>query len=425
MTRHIYLNGMDHVAAGLETACRKTPGRRNHFVLALEWGAPVGETWLRSRLDALPDKVLRLLNGRRGRAWNLAPVWRCGWPRAVVLDEAAARDVATAVRNFADLPLPDGSGFTARRVNIAGDPRTVLLFKFSHRLFDGAGAELFLKALLTGDFGALDGPVGMPAAGLDGWRKKFAAGRRLNRALLAVSRRGKIRSMRCHDGKFAKCGMMLAECDLDMVRALALREAGPMMLAVYAIAMTARAVAGWSRSPFEEGGRLVLPVTVDCRKRGAAAVDVFFNQWGCLLFDWDVAAAHERAWWIGETRRQMGAGVGARLADDFREANLPMRILPERMMGNLGQRCFQGTAGSFMFSMLNAPPWPETIDDMRIENFRHCPAMPPSPGFGVFLNLFGNRLNLTLSYRQGVLSDEAAIPLIHAILSELSGGVKA
>ncbi len=416
-----YLNGMDHAAAGLAAACRHTPGRSNHFVLTLEFGGAVQPAWLRERLEALPEMVLRLLAGRTCRGINLAPWWRPGVPQPVPLDWQPAAD--DAWRRFADLPLPEHCALAVRGVT-SRDGRSIVFFKFSHRLFDGAGAERLLRLILTGAMPPVWAHPGMPSPALNDWTRQFQAGKRLNRLLRAIGSAGVILDRPATGTARSGGRMRLKTVTLAPVRNLSEREAGPFMFGCYAMALSARAVARWTENRrFNGGSRLVMPVSLDLRQRAAAEEAIFFNQWGILPLEWDVLAIHDRAWWIDATRRQVAAALATGVPGDFQLANLPMRILPERAIGWLGQHCFQRGAGTLMFSFLAQADLPEQFHGVDIVNFYHAPLMPPAPTCGLFLNCWRDRLNLVVCWREGGLEDDGEAEALLALVAEELTGV--
>ena len=167
------------------------------------------------------------------------------------------------------------------------------------------------------------------------------------------------------------------------------------------------------------GGMLVMPVSLDLRKRGARHPELFGNQWGMLPLAWRYDAMRDAADWIRAAKLQTAAALGSGLPGAFAKANLLMRILPERAMACLSQRCFQGRAGSLMFSLLAQSEIPEEALGCRVENFFHAPTMPPDPAFGLFLNCRQDRLNLTASWRDGAVPDEEMARLLDGLCRAL------
>ena len=416
-----YLNGMDHAAAGLGAVCRHTPGQSNHFILTLEFSGSVEQAWVRERLDGLPEMVLRMLSGRARRAWHLAPWWCPGNPEPVPLDWVDEPCGGGAWTKFADLPLPEHCALAVRGVTLP-ENRSMLLFKFSHRLFDGVGAEYLLKMILTGATPVSRAHPGMSTPELNDWRRQFQAGKRLNRALRSINAAGTIHS--CETAGTGRTGgrMLLKSIPLAPVAAAGEREAGPFMLGCYAMAMSARAAVRWMETHgLGDGVQLVMPVSLDLRKRATAHETIFFNQWGILPLAWNVSVEHDRAWWIRETQKQTAAALEAGLPADFQRANLPMRILPERAIGWIGQHCFRHGAGSLMFSFLAQSDLPERFHGVEIADFYHAPLMPPAPVCGLFLNCWRDRLNLVASWREGGLKEAEAEALLALAAAELTG----
>ena len=414
----IYLNGMDHVAAGLGSSCRFTPGRSNHFILVTELDRVPERGAVAALGRTLPHTVLAMLTGRARRGWDLAPYWTVGAAESVPFDtveRAAAREEILA--EFADLPLPPRRGLALRLAHGTG-VRAMLMWKFSHRLFDGVGAEQLVAAALSGRWPEWAAP-GMPDAALHHWGDKMRSGKMVNRALLAVKRAGKLMRLEVEPARRSGARFLLKSFDLAKVRANAEREAGAMMFGCFAMACAARTVAEFLLRRKVEPGILVMPVSLDLRKRGAARTALFFNHWGVLPLAWDVRTLSGRADWIRETKLRVAAMLADGLPGDFAAANLLARILPERWMAGLSQRCFHGRAGSFMFSLLAQSGVPECALGANIINFYHAPAMPPDPAFGLFLNCHGDKLNLSASWRDGAVARSDMAELAAALGSAL------
>lgn len=397
----IYLNGMDHAAAGLGAACRFTPGRSNHFILVTEFDHAPEPDAVAALCRSLPSPVAALFSGHSRRGWDLAPCWVPGEAAEIPCNTVDGPSREELLENFADLPLPPRRGLALRVGRLAGGG-ALLMWKFSHRLLDGAGAELIVAAALSGEWPEY-APPGMADSALHHWGDKMRSGKMVNRALLAVRRAGPLMHLAPPPMRRGGVRCFLHSFDLEQVRANAEREAGPLMLGCYTMAVTARTVAGFLLRRGVEPGILVMPVSLDLRKRGAARPELFFNRWGVLPLSWDVRTLHSRADWILRTKLQTAAMVGDGLPGDFAAAQLLTRILPVRTMAQLSQRCFHGRAGSFMFSLLAPSKIPERALGAAITDFYHLPAMPPDPAFGLFLNCRGGKLNLTASWRDGAL----------------------
>ena len=405
-----YLRGMDWVAAGLSASCAGTPGGGNDFLLSLDFDSPVVPEELREVLSVLPEPVLRLLNGRTGRCWNLAPCWRPGdvrLPELLVVPAGSDPDYET--RRFADTPMRSQLALLL----VPGEATSRLVVKFGHRLFDGGGAELVLRDLFAG---RVEAPSPR-SSGLERWRARMAVGRRVNRALIALSRTP---CCRTEFSGAAGAGALFAErrLPLAMVQRLAMEHCGPFMAGTMVAALVARAFDWWRRKHYPGNEAVLMPMSVD--RRIADRGGTFFNHWSCLPLLWQPGeTVPPRQWWIDAARKEIAAAMESGLPDDFAEVNDLMRILPERMMGKLALSGFGGGAGSLMFSFLSRSSLPERWGKHRIVGARHWPLMPPRPGVGIFCNAFGETLNVVLSCREGWSDGAGREELLRRIENEL------
>ncbi len=408
-----YANGFDWVAAGLNAACRRLPGGGNHFLLAFHFDRPVSAGELAELFGALPESVLGRLHGEWRRAWNLAPYWKSGQARNIEISELNG-----TLETFADQPLPPRAALTAAVSEKGGEWGVV--FKFSHLLFDGAGAELFCRALF-GDPTVLEVAVRESnGPSLNNWRRLIGAGGRLNRMTIAISRKkpSGIPAVEDAGGIRYQC----AELSAPALAAAADKLMGPFSLAALTAGAVARGVWRWGAIHPErwQDGRMVIPMSISRRSARDGDARIFFNYWSILPLWWD-ANGEERnlKWWAGEAKARMVEFQIARLPEDFETANLPMRILPPSLEGKLAVSRFDGGAGTVMFSLLPETQVPETWGARRILNVRHLPLMPARPGMGFFFTRCGDHLNLVLSSRRNLLDDTEAEELFAAVRREL------
>ncbi|WP_419647243.1 hypothetical protein, partial [Victivallis vadensis] len=233
-----YANGMDWVAAGLGAECAATPGGSNHFLLLLTPAGRAEPEAVRALLGSIPEAARALLHGRWVRAWHLAPYWKPGPPAPVAFSCVASSDWLRAARIYADEPLPPRAALAVRVIDGGGEWR--IAFKFSHRLFDGGGAELFLKALFTGDETLWSVFPGCKEPGLNRWRELFGSGTRVNRAVRALSAEP-ISELPNPEGESAGVRFRGEVLDAEQIKAKIGQHAGPFMFGTAAAALIARA----------------------------------------------------------------------------------------------------------------------------------------------------------------------------------------
>ena len=105
----------------------------------------------------------------------------------------------------------------------------------------------------------------------------------------------------------------------------------------------------------------------------------------------------------------MSEGTKSRLAKDFEQRMMLMRIRPVGVIATLSQRLVGGNFGSFAFSCVG-----ESACRARqflghpITNLLHIPRVSTPPGVGVFVNEFAGRMNITTASLSGLLTDSEA-----------------
>ncbi|MCX6984179.1 MAG: hypothetical protein NT118_05410 [Lentisphaerae bacterium] len=190
-----YFNGIDWIAAALNHQCRLTPAHGNNILIVLEFGAPFSSASKKRLLDAC-HSILPLLSGRIRRAWHLAPYWQPGNGSGVPFSENSVADDTGAdavIHAFANEPLPENTSVGIKLISINGGSR--LIFKFSHLLFDGRGAELFLKSIDEENLETMAMHPGLPNPDLRKWADKFQAGKIVHRKRLAILEQHKIAAL--------------------------------------------------------------------------------------------------------------------------------------------------------------------------------------------------------------------------------------
>jgi hypothetical protein len=402
-----YCNGIDWIAAALNYQCRLTPARGNNFLIVLELGdrfSPAGKARL---LDAC-QTMLPMLGGSIRRAWHLAPYWRQGDGPEVPFSESSATDgtsADSALHIFANEPLPKKTSIEIKLISCNGAER--LIFKFSHLLFDGRGAELLLKSIDEEDLETIAAHPGLPTPELDGWSDKFQAGKIVHRKRLAILRQHKIAALPSAQMTTMPAGFRIIQLDTATsadIRKKSDREAGPFMLGIYLASIVCLR--------FDQilnvrgvNGDIILPMSVDLRGFGIPANTVFFNQWSFSPLVAERDERRELADWIDKLKKQMMSNAAGSIPQSLRAASMLARVLPLPALALFAKNIFGGAAGSIMFSFMSGSSIASAFIETPLLNMYHLPLMPPHPGIGVFFNRFEDRINAVLSYRQGILSE--------------------
>jgi hypothetical protein len=403
-----YFNGVDWIAAALNFQCRFTPARGNNIIIVLELGAPFSAAKSKRLLDAC-HSILPLLSGTIRRGWHLAPYWHPGNGAEIPFSEKSVADESAAdsiLNSFANEPLPKNTGIGIKLVSFNGAGR--LIFKFSHLLFDGRGAELFLKAIDEGSLETAAVNPGLPDPDLRKWSDKFEAGKIVHRKRLSILEKHKIAALPSGQmpGMPARFRIIkLAPGASIAIQEKSEREAGPFMFGVYLASIACHGFDQFLNVRGIEGG-IMLPMSVDLRGFGVPPNTVFFNQWSFSPLVAERDERRELADWTDKLKRQMMSNAAERIPQSLRTASMLSRIVPLPIMSLFAKNMFGGTPGSLMFSFMSGSSLAPVFIETPLLNMYHLPLMPPHPGIGVFFNRFEERINAVLSYRQGILSED-------------------
>lgn len=424
--KRIYLDGFDWVANLLNYQSRLTPGKGNHFMVVLETEQAFPTDIVSALLQSRLEKFLPLLNGSiRRHLLHLAPYWKPGPARPLsVTDEELlfTSDYSSALDRFGNAPLPDHQALALHIIR--HKTGSALLFKFSHLLFDGRGAELLLESFCPGGSELLAQEPGLDSPKLDEWEKQFSAGKQIQRRLIALRNAGPTSSRSaCDTAASAYRVISLTEPETDALRRRSDTEAGPFMITPFLLALTASQYNAMLSRYDSRDGSILIPMSIDMRGQDGIPADaVFFNQWSMLSISLKRPVLNELRPAIEETRRQIFTGTGERIALAYRAASRLTRIAPPALLLNIIRRMGPAATGTFMFSFISGSSLSDgKFAGRRLTNLYHLPSMPPIAGLGVFFNVFDNRLNAVVSYRSGVFPEADIERFAKNLEKELKG----
>ena len=423
-----YLGGADWCVAALERGTIETTGRPTVFHVAVFLdGVPDAarmETGFRAFCRRFP-----LLWGRPARCWCLAPSWKI--PAApdpdvavghIALPAASALDdVVRQIESLANERNRLRSCAVALQIVKWGEARSVLVFSFDHHLFDAAGAErfsdLFFRYLegrtTDGDF-----PDPNPAepAQLDQWLKRFASGRKLNRAMRHLSpgaSAGLDLPADAAQRPFRFRVISFSEVESRRVQERALSTAGYLMFMPYVLATAAAVFRPLFVGRAAPGSNFVVTVSTNrLRPPAGGAPHYFFNDLSFLYFGFPLAAAADRDALARTVRDQMIAQVKDEMPAAIEDSNLLMRILPARLFWKFMVLFFRNRLSSFALTCLGDPLLQATSAlGCPIQSHIHFPVIPAPPGLGLVLSRSGKVFHAILSYIDGILpeADVAAL----------------
>ncbi len=419
-----YLTGTDWLVGMFDHVLKRSSGTGNtsQIILELEQSLPLQEFQDALERFAAHFPVLR---GRARRDWNLAPYWKIpddiSPPRlrvhALPLAPGTLRaQTLAALADATNDPFRDDTEHLVFRWAGADRAGGFLGMQIDHKLFDARGAELFLRAFQNAVGGTEEEAIFrvislVEPARLDRWKEKFAAGRRVNRTLLALrsashplldwSRVRNYRTaFRFHTFSPEQAVRICESAD---------RTAGYLMLFPY---LFAAGVRSFHRVFSQQGIRVpdyIIPASFDRRPAGDAMRHLFFNHVSFVFFRIRVEDIPDTQRLIRSVQMQLYENRRAGLLEDYEVALDPMRILPLPILAWLARLPLRGQFGSFAFSYVGQAAFdsPELFR-IRVRNLLHAPRVPAPPGLGFFFNQYHNTFNLTLSYLPDAFPETAA-----------------
>lgn len=414
-----YLSGSDWVINTLDHMMKATTGVGNQSQVVLLLGAPLDEREVRNRLNAFVKQFL-VLQGQVSRDLKLAPYWK--------IPARAGRDVSLTIRNAdsllsresilahfeksANTPFQDDKEHLA--FHLLKDPeRCLLAMAFDHRIFDARGAELFLNLFqqnMNNGSPAASGDIAFTStAALTQWSKKFLAGRTVNRRIIGLSKSSPSALPIPRDGKGCQRYHLLSftEQETSTLYDRAYTEAGYLMESPYLLSVIIQSMHELFTTKQESGASYLIPVTLDLRPNKDPLQEMFFNYVSYLFYQVPIDEVADRKGLIALLKQQMYDQVKSGFPKDLAEASLLTRIAPLPVLGKLLHLPMKGKMATFAFSHLGKSSYQhQQFMGMNVAELFHMPRVPVPPGLGFFSNYYNNRLNLVISYLDGLLSDD-------------------
>ncbi len=331
-------------------------------------------------------------------------------PESVLPDSRPTTDIQTLTQQIAAGPMESAGVPYNARVDVAAlaDGRWLVVLTWSHLLLDGKGAELLFTEL-----GQLCEGVDTPAetAALPAGAK-ISLVERFRRTRPAMDHQTGLQETgvpslggpRPRPGRaFYEVVTFTAE-ETAAVRARVEQTVGALFPFTFYVASVARAhdwvFAARGRQPPGYG----ISVPSQTRKRGARGplfhnhvASLFFNPRREHLGTMEEAAAAMKAQFAAMVRRKVPESFNAVV-----ELMMPLPawlflgIIRLQFKGELCT-CFHSYTGQFAPEMTRFAGSP-------VLNGYHLPCLGTPPGTGLFFGEHGDRLNVTLSWREGVLT---------------------
>lgn len=416
--RKRYLSGSDWVLNTLDYMMKAVTSSGNVCQIVLTLNTQLSEQTLRNSLNHFA-KQFPVLQGTVARDFKLTPYWKipASIERDVRLNVSYVPESSSPEFLFSELvknansPFPDGDEYIDFHLFTSGE-RSTLAMRFDHRLFDARGAESFLNLFQSslGDSASSGDITFTSSAELTEWKSKFLAGRNLNRAIIALSK-STPRSLPVPSGPdkgFKYRLLTFDKLETSTIYEKAYREAGYLMESPFFLAVITQSIHELCASRAAgSGSSYLIPVTVDLRPGKDTLQEVFFNHVSYLFYQIPVELCADIRGLITLFKQQMYDQVKSGFPRDLAKASLLTRIVPLSILGKLLYRPMNGKMATFAFSHLGKSSYQSNeFMGSSIESIFHMPRVPVPPGLGFFSTLYDGRLNLIISYLDGIIADE-------------------
>ena len=415
--RKRYLSGSDWVINTLDYMMKLTTCSGNMSQIVLMLDTPLDEDDVRMRLGRFA-RQFPVLHGYLARDFKLTPFWKipASVDRDITINVTHTEDLASVETLLPLLKANANSAFRDEKDHIAfhlfiSSGRSALAMTFDHRLFDARGAESFLYLFQQSlESEAPSGDIVFTSSmELTRWKQYFLAGRNVNRRIIALSK-SEPESLPLQPGRHGGCKYRLltfSEQETSAIYDNAYREAGYLMELPYLLAVITQTVHELFANASDDASSYFIPVTMDLRTGKNPLQEVFFNHVSYLFYQIPVQQAEDLKGLIAMFKQQMYDQVKSGFPRDLAEACLLTRIVPLGLFGKMLHIPLKGKVATFAFSHLGKSSYQSTSFMGRtIDNLFHMPRVPVPPGLGFFSTYYNNRLNLVISYLDGLLTDE-------------------
>lgn len=424
----------------LDAFMRRT-GQGDHVTQSvLELAGPPDLVALRAAAARVVQKH-PLLAARLRRSWR---TWLAYWEIPAVLPEALA------IGLWREAGSPGALGAEAREVadpmarleEIMSEPlaatllnarldvvelrggRCLVALSWRHTLIDGKGAELLLveiARLAAGIDTPIEGkePVRPPLTVKDLVLKTKPAINRFQQ--LAKLGFASLSGPRPRAGRGRYQIITLDAADSNQLRARVESMTGALFPMAFYVACTARAHDRVFRHRGKMPGGFVASVPIQTRKRGARG-PLFHNQVTVFFFSGKRAELATIEGAAVAMKTQFAEMSRARLDESFSAVLELMMRLPASLFMRVVRWQFKGEIGSFFHSHTgNFAPEISEFAGAKIVNGFHLPCLGTPPGTGVFFSERDGRVTITITWREGILTDEERRLMAAQVLEDCLG----
>lgn len=353
-------------------------------------------------------------------------VWRengadAPWPQA-----APTGDARALLERVMNAPLAeDGIPFNARVDVVAlRGGQCLAALSWSHLLLDGKGAELLLAELarLCEGIDLPDDcpPPARPARTL--WQK-FRQTRPAMDHLTGLQETGtpSLGGPKPRRGRGFYEVVTLDAAESGRARARIEAMGAALFPFTFYVACVARAHDRVFRHRGREPRGYGISVPVQTRKRGARG-PIFHNHVAVLYFNPRREHLHTLEATVAAMKAQFATMTRAKISESFDTVLDLMRRMPTWVFLWIIRAQFRGEICSCFYSY-TGPFAPELTDFAggRVRNAYHLPCLGTPPGTGIFFGEREDRINITLSWREGALDDAERELMIGQLREDLLG----
>ena len=425
-----YLTGIDWLVHVLNHMTIKETGVGFMSQVVIEVAGDVNTFEIGNALNTFIKKH-PIVNGYFSRDINLAPYWKI--PPAekpeISLDTMTVKEGESFDVVIKSLEKGINTLFKNKREHITfhiltGGGRSYIAMTFDHLLFDARNAEAFLNMFQKEwdgreNFGNM---VFTEPAHLSRWMDKFKAGQRVNRAFIKIAGKATPRVFPLPSGKkgFKFRVLSFGRKETEAIAENAFNEAGYLMFMPYALAASVYALHEIFTGRGISSGDYVIPVSIDTRKQEEITKQLFFNHVSFFIFKAETSDASNFQGLLKSIKEQMYTQVKSNLPEDICKASLLMRIAPASLLSRLLKLYFKGEIASFCFSYVGKTAYSSPyFMGNKITNIFHMPRIPVPPGIGIFFQQSNEKLNVILSYLDGMLSKDEEEIILTSLKSRL------
>lgn len=411
MNNKRYLTGVDWLMHVFDHMNQKMIGRGNEFHFILEVEGLLDCKIFEQELNQFVEQY-SIFKGHVSRALNLAPYWKINRSKknkSIVVSAVNLQDQSDLISRCTQIfekHCQMDTGYLQCDIIICNE-KSYVAFTFSHKIFDGSGAEFFIEAF--GDYiedkqGYVFHDEYIESSHLDDWKDKFKAGKDVNRRLIELSPKGNVRafSMGGTKSNFRFKVIHFDEGQTQKILERANNEMGYLLIMPFLLSQAVVAVNQlFDKKGIQKDG-MVVPVTVNARKNDKSR-EMFFNHLSFIFFRFSAEAANNPAATI---KNQLYDQMKVKFTDQFEKNAMLMRIAPVSILSKLLGLYSKGKIASFSFSYLGETGFTRgELFKKKVVNLFHLPCPSVPPGLGIFVNNYKGKMNLTISYLNTLLDE--------------------